>query len=228
MGDRHRIDGGAGGRRPEYGELCAGIRRVDAPRNSDDLPRLVEQASTGDDEAAVARLTETIRERALRHAIRFGRKTGAEDTAQNVVVDVLETLSSDSEALNPATIGGFVAVLARRDWKDERERRARHASADLPSPDRAGDLDPAEEAARDETRAAVLAALAGLSEEDRHLVELQYWKGLSQHEIARRLGMAQKSVARWLERVKAGLRRYLREPRSDPGRGARLRRGPPS
>jgi len=213
------------GRRPTKSECDAAVHRVTAEFARDDLRRLVEEASTGDDEAE-ARLLEIVRERALRHATRLGRKTGAEDTAQNVVLIVIRILRSESETLNPATIGGLIATLARRDWKDERGRRERHATADLSPLNPSGEPDPADAAGRDETRARVRDAVARLPEEDRHLFELRHWAGLSHQEIARRLGMARKSVARWLRRVTVELHRYLREPRSDSGSGARRWRAP--
>jgi len=216
MGDKVRNDEGAGGPFPKDGELFAGSRNEDAPESPDDLRRLVEQASRGNREAE-GRLLKSVRARALRHATRLGRKTGAADTAQNVVVAVLGTLRSDPESLNPATIGGFVAVLASRDWKDERDRRAMRDTADLSPLNPAGEPDPADAAARDEAWAGVRDAVARLPEEDRHLVVLRYWEGLSQREIARRVGMAKTSVARRMERVEAELRGELGEPKSDAG-----------
>lgn len=64
---------------------------------------------------------------------------------------------------------------------------------------------PAEDAKYDEVRAVV----AGLGSREREVVELYYWEGLTQREIAAVLGCSENAVALRLRRAKERVRRAL-------------------
>jgi RNA polymerase sigma factor (sigma-70 family) len=92
----------------------------------------------------------------------------------------------------------------RRRSAGRREHLALRAATEEPS----GGAAPSPEAAlvTAETRAALLAAVNELSEDQREVISLRYFLGLSEQEVAQTLGIAQGTVksrtARALERLR--------------------------
>ncbi|MEO9176127.1 MAG: sigma-70 family RNA polymerase sigma factor, partial [Gaiellales bacterium] len=84
---------------------------------------------------------------------------------------------------------GWIATIARNASRDALRRRRNTAVADEGSEQRDPDADPPAEVA-DAAEALVLqAAVAGLAPHMREVIELAYWQGLSQVEIAERLSL---------------------------------------
>ncbi|HEX6392222.1 MAG TPA: SigB/SigF/SigG family RNA polymerase sigma factor [Acidimicrobiales bacterium] len=73
------------------------------------------------------------------------------------------------------------------------------------------------ELARAEGRATLDPLLRQLPSKQRHVVELRFFEGLTQSEIARRLGISQMQVSRLLTRSVAQLRSLAKAPPSDQG-----------
>jgi RNA polymerase sigma-B factor len=91
------------------------------------------------------------------------------------------------------------------------------APADVPSGDlseRLGQED--EELARAEERATLDPLLERLPDRQRQVVELRFFDGLTQSEIARRLGISQMQVSRLLTRSVAQLRSLAKQPSGRP------------
>lgn len=75
--------------------------------------------------------------------------------------------------------------------------------------DTVGGLDP--DLAAYEEHASLQMALARLTEKERHVLELAYFQGHSQADIARRLGVSQMHISRLLRRALSQLRQLLEE-----------------
>ena len=56
-----------------------------------------------------------------------------------------------------------------------------------------------------------------LPERDRAVVELRFFEGLGQEEIATRIGVSQSYLSRMLRRILIDLRQMVDEPPADPG-----------
>jgi RNA polymerase sigma-70 factor, ECF subfamily len=122
---------------------------------------------------------------------------GERADAEEVVVDVFRQAWQSAAQFDPArgSVGSWLVTIARTralDLVRARGRRSRAleravqlseagvAAAEPPSADR--------DAERSETRRIVTRALAGLPEPQRRAIELAYFGGLSQSEIATQLG----------------------------------------
>lgn len=73
------------------------------------------------------------------------------------------------------------------------------------------------------TRRAVAGALRTLSAEDRLILRMRYWEGLTIADVARALDLPQKSLYRRIDHILAGIRERLGD--DGPGAGAASRRG---
>jgi RNA polymerase sigma factor (sigma-70 family) len=111
------------------------------------------------------------------------RTSGATQLADRDLAALLSTLP-ERDPLRPVTVG--VETLA-----------------EVPAPDSADGIIDAEAAAADRRRAlnALEQALAGLSDEDRLIVRMHFWRDMSVADIARALGVAQKPLYRRIERA---------------------------
>ncbi len=115
----------------------------------------------------------------------------AEDMAQEIFLRIWRK----PESYEPRR-GRFVTWLisvTRNRAVDEVRRRSRRSRHELPPDDEERDLpgpagdDPALSAEASEQRRRILGALAGLPPEQREIIELAYFSGLTQVEIAERL-----------------------------------------
>jgi RNA polymerase sigma-70 factor, ECF subfamily len=130
--------------------------------------------------------------RAMAIALRIlGSAAEAEEVVQDTFVEIWRRASEyRAERGAPAA---WVAAMARSraiDRLRERGRADKAARAIALEPQRDPDPLPSESAARREERARVRAALAALPAEQRRAVELAYFEGLTQSEIARATGDA--------------------------------------
>ncbi|HET6202489.1 MAG TPA: sigma-70 family RNA polymerase sigma factor [Planctomycetota bacterium] len=123
-------------------------------------------------------------------ARRFLRDASA---AEEIVQDVFLELWRRARLFDPrhGTLPAFLVTLARSRAIDRlRSRRPLPAGRETSDPERSVDegLPPLEFASLEDARAEVLRALGTLPSEERHVVELAYFEGLSQSEIAERTG----------------------------------------
>ena len=119
--------------------------------------------------------------------------------AEEVVVDAFGQAWRQAGAFDPlrGSVGAWLATIARSRALDTVRARGRRARAHeraaqlsdegLATPVAALGPDPARSAERGEARRLVAEALAGLPEPQRVAIELAYFEGLSQSEIAARL-----------------------------------------
>jgi RNA polymerase sigma-70 factor, ECF subfamily len=140
-------------------------------------------------------------------ASRVHRPTDAEDLTQLVFVKALEALPRYEARGVP--FGGWLFRLARNAVIDH--TRTRHEHADLESvSDRAhGEAGPEEITAIRQELAAVGAALASLTDEQREAIELRFFAGLSAREAAVAMGKQEGTVRGLQFRAIAALRRQL-------------------
>jgi len=117
--------------------------------------------------------------------------------AQDMVQEIFLRLwrKPDSYVAQRGRFSTWLTSVARNRAVDEirsRNRRYRHETASPEQQERelpdAGDNDPALTAELADQRRLILAALAGLPVEQRQVIELAYFRGLTQQEIAESLG----------------------------------------
>ncbi len=146
---------------------------------------LLARVSAGD-ERAFARLCDVFTGPVLGEALRhLGDRAAAEDVTQEVFLRIWRNAHSFDPERGSAE--AWIATIARNAARDALRRRS--AVAVDESSERA---DPAADPPRevsDAAEAVVLqAAVASLAPPLREVIELAYWQGLSQTEIAERLG----------------------------------------
>lgn len=136
--------------------------------------------------------------------------------AEEVVVDAFGQAWRQADAFDPlrGSVGAWLATIARSRALDTVRARGRRARAHeraaqlsdegLATPVAALGPDPARSAERGEARRLVAEALAGLPEPQRVAIELAYFEGLSQSEIAARLAEPLGTVK---TRMRAGMER---------------------
>lgn len=137
------------------------------------------------------------------------RMLGRPEEAEDLLQDVFLELWDRADRFDPArsTLAGFLVVMTRSRAIDRiRSRRARDA-ATARAESGAGPCGPLELASGAEARRQVTAALDGLPQDERRVLELAYFDGLSQSQIAETLHAPLGTVK---GRARSGLRR-LRE-----------------
>ena len=155
---------------------------------------LVRRAARGDDRA-IARLYD--RYGAVLYAVAY-RIVGQRADAEEVVLEAFAQVWRDAPRFDAerGSVAGWLTMIARSRALDlvrarsRRERMTASAAADRPgSPPAMGDFrpDPAGALDHDERRRQVQQALDTLSQPQRQAIELAYFEGLSQTEIAERL-----------------------------------------
>ena len=146
--------------------------------------------AAADDQAALGQLYD--RHAKLVYGVALAILASPEE-AQDVVQEVFLTVSEPT-AYDPArgTVGAFLTTMTRSRAIDRLRRRGRsvrllktwhEATPVAPAPP-----SPPERVAMQECAERVRGALAALPDADREVLELAYWKGLSQSEIAADLG----------------------------------------
>jgi RNA polymerase sigma-70 factor (ECF subfamily) len=134
----------------------------------------------------------------------------AEDLTQEVFLTLCST-----NAYDPArgSVGAFLTTLVRSRAIDRLRRRTRSVRLLRAQWESAPPLElpatPLDRVSTAECSARVRAALAGLPESERRVLEMAYYRGLTQTEIADELGAPLGSVKSWCRRGLVGLKRAL-------------------
>jgi RNA polymerase sigma-70 factor, ECF subfamily len=160
---------------------------MDVPANAADQALLARVS--GGDAVALRALYDGCATRAMSIALRvLGSRSEAEEVVQETFVQVWRRAASYDASRGGAM--AWIATIARSRALDRLRARAATDRAVTRSedPEPASAPAPSELAAQRELRTQVLAALAGLPQEQRSAIELAYYEGLSHSEIAERLG----------------------------------------
>lgn len=171
------------------------------------IERLVQQARDGD-AGAFGQLFDHYGEPVYRYiASRVNGPSDAEDLTQVVFVKALEALPRYESRGIP--FGGWLFRLARNTVIDHVRTRRDHTDLDALAERPAGSPGPeAIVVTRDEI-AAVGAALANLTDEQRDAIALRFFAGLSAREAAEAMGKQEGTVRGLQFRAIAALRRQL-------------------
>ena len=143
------------------------------------------------DAAALRQLYESYGGRVMAVALRvLSSRSEAEEIVQEAFVDVWYRATQFDPARGSAE--GWIIAIARNRAIDRLRSRASQtrikAEVGRAAEDAPRATTPLESAAEKETRQRVEKALAELPEEQRRVVELAFWRGLSQTEIAAETG----------------------------------------
>lgn len=178
----------------------------DATRDPAEEHRTLAAALTRGDKAALARLYDLLAKPLYSLALRV---TNDSAEAQDVVQDVFLQLWNRAAAFDPArgTYFSWAATLTRNRALDRvrtRQRRSEIVNASAPDilPTDNNDLDSGDALWLREKAASVRAALGSLPSEQKSAIELAFFRGLTQQQIAEQLGEP-------LGTVKARIRRGL-------------------
>ena len=171
------------------------------------IERLVQQARDGD-AGAFGQLFDHYGEPVYRYiASRVNRPSDAEDLTQIVFVKALEALPRYESRGIP--FGGWLFRLARNTVIDHVRTRRDHADLEALAEQAGSEPGPdAVVVARDEI-AAVVEALAALTDEQRDAIALRFFAGLSAREAAEAMGKQEGTVRGLQFRAIAALRRQL-------------------
>ena len=193
-----------------------------ASRSADATDGALIARAAGGDERALGALYD--RYGAVLYAVAY-RIVGGRADAEEVVVDAFAQVWRDARRFEAGrgSVAGWLTTIARSralDLVRARSRRERAAGAAAAAADRQdappamGDLlaDPAASLDQDERRRQVRQALDALSPPQRQAIELAYFEGLSQSEIAERLkeplGTVKTRVRLALEKLRDALALY--------------------
>ena len=197
------------GHRLQWAAADVGSWGVNDSLKTTELQDLVDRIRAGDRRAADALITrsarrlEALARKMLRDfpAVRRWEQTG--DVLQNALQRLLQTLRD----VRPDSVAGYFQLGARairrelldlaRRYAGPHNPAARHES--LPESSGASNSPPAEppaEVRNLERWAAFHEAVGRLPDEDRELLELGFYQGLSKDEIARLLGVDDRTVRR--------------------------------
>ncbi len=143
--------------------------------------------------------------------------------AQDMVQEIFLRLwrKPDSYVAQRGRFSTWLTSVARNRAVDEIRSRARRYRHETTSPEQqvrelpdAADKDPALTAELADQRRLILAALAGLPSEQRQVIELAYFGGLTQQEIARRLsqplGTVKTRIRLGMQKLRSALTAELR------------------
>lgn len=178
---------------------------TDRPRITDE--ELLEQLAGGE-EAALSQLYDRYQAQMYGLALRITNDPGlAEDAIQEAFLGIWRNAARYSATR--ASVRTWLMSIAHHRAIDSLRRR--RSTTPLPETDDGGGLPPEPdvwpEVARAADRDAVLAALAALPGEQRTVIELAYFGGLSQSEIARQVAIPLGTVK---SRARLGLRQLRR------------------
>jgi RNA polymerase sigma-70 factor (ECF subfamily) len=141
-----------------------------------------------------------------------GDASEAEDAAQEAFVKAYRALGRFRTG---APFRPWLLAVVANEAKNRRKAASRRADLTLRAgmEDSPGNVPPSPEAAivAAERRAELLDALGGLREEDRMVIALRYFLGLSEAETAATLGCARGTVKSRLSRAIGGLRERMEE-----------------
>lgn len=160
-----------------------------SPREFTDA-ELVARCAAGEDQA-LALLYDRFGRRCYAVALRvIGDAAFAEDVVQEAFLDLWRQAKRFDQAR--ASVSAYLLTFVHRRAVDlvrrEESRPQRGADVDVLSERPAGDADLTGQVVAQEQRVRVRASLSGLSPAHAEVVELAYFAGLSQSEIAARIG----------------------------------------
>jgi RNA polymerase sigma-70 factor (ECF subfamily) len=171
------------------------------------LERLVDDARAGN-RAAFAHLFDHFHEPVYRFVLsRVQRPSDAEDLTQAIFVKVLEGLPRYESRGVP--FGGWLFRLARNTVIDFVRTRRDHTALESAAGRAAGDAGPADVAATREAIDALRVALDSLTDEQRDVIALRFFAGLSAREAAQAMGKQEGTIRGLQFRALAALRRAL-------------------
>ena len=171
------------------------------------LERLIRDAKAGN-AWAFGRIFDEFHQPIYRFiASRVHRPSDAEDLTQLVFVKALEALPRYEQRGIP--FGGWLFRLARNTIIDHIRTRHDHAELDAVSERASTDAGPEQLASVRDDMDAVSRALAGLTDEQREVIELRFFGGLSAREAADIMGKQEGTVRGLQFRAIASLRRTL-------------------
>ena len=171
------------------------------------LERLIRDAKAGN-AWAFGRIFDEFHQPIYRFiASRVHRPSDAEDLTQLVFVKALEALPRYEQRGIP--FGGWLFRLARNTIIDHIRTRHDHAELDAVSERASTDAGPEQLASVRDDMDAVAHALAGLTDEQREVIELRFFGGLSAREAADIMGKQEGTVRGLQFRAIASLRRTL-------------------
>jgi RNA polymerase sigma-70 factor, ECF subfamily len=182
---------------------------------------VVEKMAAGDEGEALERFYRRHAGVALALIRRIlGSAAEAEELLQEVFVELWRRAPQYDR--RRASVSTWVATIARSRALDAlRARRRRHGDQQVPAEEGALAAPSAERpdelAASEQSRRVVRAAIARLSEDQRRVLELSYFRGLSHSEIARAIDIPVGTVK---SRI-LGAMRVLRAALADPKGGER-------
>jgi RNA polymerase sigma factor (sigma-70 family) len=142
------------------------------------------------------------------HAVAF-KSLGSVEESEEVVIDVFAQVWRTAERYDPkkARVDTWLFMMARSRVLDrlrgyQRTAKVANASVEMEIQSTKTSVDPVEDAIVLERRTQVLAALDRLPPEQRQVIELAYYSGLSHSEIAAQIGLSLGTVK---TRIRLGL-----------------------
>jgi RNA polymerase sigma-70 factor (ECF subfamily) len=184
------------------------------------LDRLVEEAKRGDREA-FGRIFDAYAGPVYRFiASRVNRPSDAEDLTQLVFVKALEALPRYEVRGIP--FGGWLFRLARNAVIDQVRTRKEHLSLLAAATRETEEAGPEARATVQDDLDRVAAALAELTDEQREVIELRFFAGLSAQETAEAMDRQEGTVRGLQFRAIASLRRSLGIEVGSPASSAKI------
>jgi len=181
---------------------------------------LIAAVAAGDD-GAMARLYDRFAPLVQAVAVRMLRdRAAADELAEDVFVEIWRRSSQYDTARG--SLATWIATITRSRGIDRIRARQRHAHVELGDDDRPNSVlaapatDPAQGVVAGEDRARIARALHALGSEQREALELAYFHGLTQTEIAARLSRPLGTVK---THMRQGLIRMRDELRTQGGSG---------
>ncbi|HEY2916818.1 MAG TPA: sigma-70 family RNA polymerase sigma factor [Candidatus Limnocylindrales bacterium] len=175
--------------------------------NDETIDRLVAQAQQGDLQA-FASIFDTYHVAVYRFvASRVNNPSDAEDLTQLVFVKALEALPRF--AARGVPFGGWLFRLARNTVIDHVRTRREHSELEAATNRATEDVGPETVAVMRDDLAAVARALGDLTEDQREVIALRFFAGLSAREAAEAMGRQEGTIRGLQFRAIAALRRSL-------------------